>query len=311
MQILTADMLDTAIDWAALMGALRHGHRLPKAQVDDVLLQQAGRKYLVRSAWIEGLGACTKAVTIYPENSGRNPALPSVQGQVIMFDDSTGAPVGLIDGPAETRLKTAADSALGSALLSRETSKTLLMVGAGNMAGPLIAAHLAARPSLEKVLIWNRTEERAKTLAVELERETGIAMEAVADLDAAVPLADIICSATMSQQPLIKGDLLCQGTHLDLVGAYAADMREADDVALNRARLFADSFKTTLDHIGEYKIPLQKGIIQRDDVLADFYGLVAGAPGRVSDRDITLFKNGGGAHLDLMISHHLAELHRS
>lgn len=310
MHILTADMLGTAIDWAALIEALRRGHELPKAKVEDALLQQAGRKYLVRSAWIAGLGACTKAVTIYPDNPSQSPAQPSVQGQVIMFDEVSGASVALIDGAAETRLKTAADSALGSALLSRETSKTLLMVGAGNMAGPLISAHLAARPSLEKVLIWNRTEARSRTLAAELERSTGIAMEFMADLDAAVPQADIICSATMSQYPLIRGEMLSEGTHLDLVGAYAADMREADDVALTRARLFADSFDTTLDHIGEYRIPLQNGIIQREDVLADFYGLVAGAAGRLSERDITLFKNGGGAHLDLMISHHLAKCHR-
>lgn len=306
MQILTADMLEASIDWPSLIAALRHGHTLPKAQVDDALLAQAGRKYLVRSAWIEGLGACTKAVTIYSDNPSQTPALPSVQGQVIMFDEETGTPIAMIDGPAETRLKTAADSALGSALLSRENSKTLLMVGAGNMAGPLIEAHLAARPSLEKVLIWNRTVQRATALAAALQGRTGVAMEAVSDLDGGIPEADIICSATMSEEPVIKGALLSAGTHLDLVGAYAPAMREADDTALTRARLFADSFDTTLDHIGEYRIPLQNCIIQRDDVLADLYALVAGAAGRVADKDITMFKNGGGAHLDLMISHHLA-----
>lgn len=306
MQIITAEMLESSIDWPLLIAALRYGHTLPKALVNDTLLEQAGRKYLVRSAWIEGLGVCTKAVTIYPDNPSQSPALPSVQGQVIMFNEATGVPIGLIDGPAETRLKTAADSALGSAMLSRENSKTLLMVGAGNMAGPLIEAHLAARPSLERVLIWNRTVQRATVLATELQRRTGIAVEAVSDLDAALPEADIICSATMSEDPIIKGALLSAGTHLDLVGAYAPAMREADDVALTRARLFADSFDTTLDHIGEYKIPLQNKIIKRTDVLADLYALVGGAEGRTSDADITLFKNGGGAHLDLMISHHLA-----
>lgn len=306
MQILTSEMLEASIDWPSLIAALRHGHTLSKALVDDTLLEQAGRKYLVRSAWIEGLGACTKAVTIYPENPSQSSALPSIQGQVIMFDEETGKPIGLIDGPAETRLKTAADSALGSALLSRENSKILLMVGAGNMARPLIEAHLAARPALEQVLIWNRTPGRANSLATELQNRIGIAVEAVAELDAALPQADIICSATMSEEPVIKGALLSEGTHLDLVGAYTPAMREADDVALTRARLFADSFDTTLDHIGEYRIPLQNGVIQREDVLADFYALVGGVEGRISDADITLFKNGGGAHLDLMISHHLA-----
>tara|TARA_R110001599_G_scaffold290396_5_gene493390 strand:- start:2244 stop:3170 length:927 start_codon:yes stop_codon:yes gene_type:complete len=306
MQILTAEMLEKSVDWQALMDGLIAGHKMPKAHIGDTLLEQGGRKYLARSAWIEGLGACTKAVTIYPDNSEQKPALPSVQGQLIMFDEATGAPLALLDGPAETRLKTAADSALGSALLSRQDAELLLMVGAGNMAGPLIEAHLAARPSLQKVLIWNRTEKRAKQLAADMGRLTGVDTEAIFELDEAIPEADIICSATMSEKPVIKGALLSKGTHLDLVGAYTPTMREVDNKALARARLFADSFDTTLDHIGEYKIPLQRGTIQRSDVLADFYGLIEGAKGRLDDDDITLFKNGGGAHLDLMIAHHFA-----
>lgn len=306
MRILTAEMLEDTTDWTALMDALVVGHKRPKAKIDDTLLQQNDRKYLSRSAWIEGLGVCTKSVTIYPDNPLQTPSLPSVQGQVVMFDEATGAPVAILDGPAETRLKTAADSALGSALLSRENSELLLMVGAGNMSRSLIEAHLAVRPSLQKVLIWNRTEQKAAAIARQITENTGIETEAISQLDEAIPEADIICCATMSVRPIIKGALLSPGTHLDLVGAYTPDMREADDAALKRSRLFADSFDTTLDHIGEYKIPLANGVIQRTDVLADFYGLIDGADGRLSDDDITLFKNGGGAHLDLMIAHHLA-----
>lgn len=306
MRILTAEMLEDTTDWTALMDALVVGHKRPKAKIDDTLLQQNDRKYLSRSAWIEGLGVCTKSVTIYPDNPLQKPSLPSVQGQVVMFDEATGAPVAILDGPAETRLKTAADSALGSALLSRENSELLLMVGAGNMSQSLIEAHLAVRPSLQKLLIWNRTEQKAAAIARQITENTGIETEVIAQLDEAIPEADIICCATMSAGPIIKGVLLSPGTHLDLVGAYTPDMREADDAALKRSRLFADSFDTTLDHIGEYKIPLADGVIQRTDVLADFYGLIDGADGRLSDDDITLFKNGGGAHLDLMIAHHLA-----
>lgn len=306
MHILNSDLLENTLDWLALMEALKAGHKLPKAKIDDTLLVQGARKYLSRSAWIEGLGACTKSVTIYPDNPLQKPALPSVQGQVVVFDDATGVPVAILDGPAETRLKTAADSALGSVLLSRENSELLVMVGAGNMCQPLIKAHLAARASLQKVLIWNRTVNKAVAVARQLTQSTGVETEAISELDEAIPEADIICCATMSTDPIIKGALLSPGTHLDLVGAYTPDMREADDEALTRSRLFADSFDTTLDHIGEYKIPLADGVIQRTDVLADFYGLIDGADGRLSDEDITLFKNGGGAHLDLMIAHQLA-----
>ncbi len=306
MQILSAEMLEASIDWLSLMTALRHGHALPAARVHDTILEQGGPKLLVRSAWIKGLGACTKAVTIYPDNHSKSPALPTVQGQVIVFDEPTGAPISLIDGPAETRLKTAADSALGSVFLSRENSNTLLMVGAGNMAQPLIDAHLAARPSLNLVLIWNRTVSRAELLATGLRKRTNLAVEVVTKLDDALPRADIICSATMSEEPVIKGEFLSPGVHLDLVGAYSPKMREADDCALNRARVFTDCFDTTLEHIGEFLIPLTCGTLRRKDVLADFYGLVGGAKGRVCEQDITLFKNGGGAHLDLMIPQHLA-----
>ncbi|MFK8033075.1 MAG: ornithine cyclodeaminase family protein [Hyphomicrobiales bacterium] len=306
MRILTEKTLDSSIDWSALMEAIVSGHKRPQAKIGDTLLEQGSRKYLSRSAWIEGLGACTKSVTIYPENPLQNPALPSVQGQLVMFDEATGAPIAILDGPAETRLKTAADSALGSRLLSRENSELLLMVGAGNMSRPLIDAHMAARPSLKKVLIWNRSDGKSANVARAIAETTEIETEAVSQLDEAIPEADIICCATMCVEPIIKGALLSLGTHVDLVGAYTPDMREADNEALKRSRLFADSFHTTLDHIGEYKIPLAGGVIQRTDVLADFYGLIDGSDGRLSNDDITLFKNGGGAHLDLMIAHHLA-----
>ncbi|MEP0520031.1 MAG: ornithine cyclodeaminase [Hyphomicrobiales bacterium] len=306
MRILTAEMLENTIDWPSLMDALVSGHKWPKAKIDDTLLTQDARKYLSRSAWIDGLGVCTKSVTIYPDNPAQKPALPSVQGEVIVFDEASGAPIAILDGPAETRLKTAADSALGSALLSRENSELLLMVGAGNMSRSLIEAHLAARPSLQKILVWNRTPGKAVTIAEQVAESTGIETEVISQLDEAIPEADIICCATMSIEPIVKGELVSHGTHLDLVGAYTPDMREVDDLALRRSRLFTDSFETTLDHIGEYKIPLADGVIQRTDVLADFYGLIGGAEGRLSDEDITLFKNGGGAHLDLMIAHHFA-----
>lgn len=110
--------------------------------------------------------------------------------------------------------------------------------------------------------------------------------------------ADIVVTATMSHDPVIRGDWLRPGQHLNLIGAYRPDMREADDAALRRARIFVDSFDTTLEHIGELKIPLASGAITRADVLADFYDLQRFAPGGADD--ITLFKNGGGAHLDLM-----------
>ena len=129
---------------------------------------------------------------------------------------------------------------------------------------------------------------------------------AQADLDAAVPQADLLCSATMTQEPLIKGRLIKPGTHVDLVGAYTPAMREADDETLQRGDLFVDSFATTIGHIGEVTIPLDAGTIARSDILGDMHALVQGKAGRQSDEDITVFKNGGGAHLDIMVAHAVA-----
>ena len=130
-------------------------------------------------------------------------------------------------------------------------------------------------------------------------------MTIAADLEQAVRAADIVTSATMTTEPVIRGAWLCPGQHIDLIGAYRPDMREVDDTALTRARIFTDSFDTTLDHIGEFKIPIANGVIATSDVLADFYTPEKFC--RTSDDEITLFKNGGGAHLDLMTSRYILD----
>ena len=124
------------------------------------------------------------------------------------------------------------------------------------------------------------------------------------DLETAVRAADIVVSATMSSTPVLRGDWLRPGQHVNLIGAYRPDMREADDAALRRARIFVDSFDTTVEHIGELKIPLAEGVIARAGLVADFYDLDAFTAG---PDDITLFKNGGGAHLDLMTGRYILD----
>ena len=123
--------------------------------------------------------------------------------------------------------------------------------------------------------------------------------------------ADIISCATMATDPVIQGEWLREGQHLDLIGAFKADMREADDVAMQRAKVFVDSRATTIEHIGELMIPLANGAIQKSNILADLYDLATGQSGRTSDADITLFKNGGGAHLDLMTGREILKAWRS
>jgi ornithine cyclodeaminase len=297
--VIDRDQIDAVLTWPALVDALDAGHRLGRGQSAALLLEEGGDVLLNRAAWKPGYGLGLKTVSCFFGHPSRTPPRPSVQGLIVLFDHDDGRPLAVIDGAGITAWKTAADSALGSRYLSRPDARCLLSVGAGAMAKALIRAHLSVRPRITQILLWNRTPARAEALAAELRAED-LAVEVAADLEAAVGQADIVSTATRSEQPLIRGAWLQPGAHLDLVGAFTATMREADDDVLRRGRLFVDARETTLEHIGELKIPIARGVIGVADVLADLYDLSAGFAWRRSPDDITVYKNGGGAHLDLM-----------
>lgn len=302
MRVITAEDIRRTATWPLVIDAMRSGHLRPKAKVGDTLIDSGEHKMLVRSGWIDGVAGGVKAVTVFP---GNQPPMPSVQGQVLLFDDETGAVSAVLDGTEITKWKTAGDSALGADLLARPDVQVMLMIGAGTMAEPLIRAHLNVRPSIRRVMIWNRTVARAGEVAGRLD-DLGVQVEAVTDLDQALAKADLVSAATMTVEPIIRGGLLKPGCHVDLVGAFMPHMREADDEALMRGRLFVDSFDTTVHEIGELMIPLASGVIGEADVLGDLHALVDGRAGRQSADEITLFKNGGGAHLDIMTAHAIA-----
>jgi len=175
----------------------------------------------------------------------------------------------------------------------------VLIVGAGTVARSLFEAFGAGFPDA-RFTVWNRTRAKAEALAADCP-----GMAVAGELEAAVRAADIVVSATMATEPVIRGDWLQPGQHLNLIGAYRADMREVDDAALQRGRVFVDSFDTTIGHIGEIAIPLESGAIAREDLLADFYQPEAMT--RQREDEITVFKNGGGAHLDLMTAQHILD----
>jgi ornithine cyclodeaminase/alanine dehydrogenase-like protein (mu-crystallin family) len=217
-----------------------------------------------------------------------------------VFDGSNGRPLAIIDGTELTYWRTAADSALGTQILSSTSPTTLLVVGAGAMAAHLVRAHCAVRPTLRRVLIWNRTTERAAKLAAQF-RSEGIDAESAQDLSLASQEADIISTCTRSNAPLILGANLKRGAHLDLVGGYTPTTREADDEAARRALVFVDCREAAFDGVGDICQPIASGAIREIDVLGDLYDLAdKRVPGRRSPSDITFFKNAGGGHLDLM-----------
>jgi ornithine cyclodeaminase len=164
----------------------------------------------------------------------------------------------------------------------------------------LVRAHRTARPSLQRVLVWNRTRQRAAEVAAALAQE-GIAAEATADLDAATRRADIITTCTRAHAPLIKGANLKPGAHLDLVGGYSEQTREADDDAARRSLVFVDRRESAFAGVGDILQPIAGGAIAETDVLGDLYDLVGGqVAGRRAPDDITFFKNAGGGHFDLI-----------
>ena len=292
------------LSWEGSVAALRAGHLWPKADIADIFLGPQTATLLNRAAFIDGLGYGVKAVTVLGDNPAKG--LPTVQGAMMVYAPDTGALSAIIDSRLVTEIKTASDSTLGARLLARPDSKRLLIVGAGTVAESLIRAYSAIFPGLEHISIWARRPEQAQAL---LARMTGITAKlSVAEhLATAAASADIISSATMARMPVLKGEWISPGTHVDLIGAFKADMREADDELISSGSLYVDSRDTTLHHIGELMIPLAAGIIAEKDVKWDFYDLIArGASARKSGDEITVFKNGGGAHLDLMIADYIS-----
>ncbi|WP_299608608.1 ornithine cyclodeaminase [uncultured Tateyamaria sp.] len=287
---------EAVLDWIGLTDAFAAGHTLPKAEIGDTFLYRDPDTLLSRAAWIDGMGMAVKTATVFPGNPGRG--APMINGGVNLYSDGDGTLQAIIDFHLVTKWKTAGDSLLAARKLARPDSNNILIVGAGTVGRALHDAYSAIFPSAN-FHIWNRT--RANALAMAAERPT---LTVADDLEKAVRRADIITSATMSTEPVIQGDWLQPGQHIDLIGAYRPDMREVDDAALLKSRMFVDSFDTTIGHIGEVKIPLEAGTISRDHLLADYYDLDAFTR---DDEDITLFKNGGGAHLDLMTSRYILD----
>lgn len=245
-------------------------------------------------AWQEGQKIAVKMVCIAPGNSGRG--LPAVSASVILFDAVTGKAEAVAEGGELTARRTAAASALAADYLARKDAGTLLVVGAGTIAGQLIPAHCAVRP-YRNVLVWARDIAKSERLA-----QSSVAcaenVQVAASLEDACRQSDVITCATLAIEPLVHGAWLRPGTHVDLVGGYRPDMREADDEAVGRARgaIVVDTFDGALEEAGDVIQPLENGTIQRSDLAGDLAALCRNdISGRTSDDQITLFKSVGAA----------------
>jgi ornithine cyclodeaminase len=237
-----------------------------------------------------------KIVTIFPDNAAVGQ--PLLHGNYLLMSGATGAPLVLMDARALTAWRTAAASALAASYLARQDAAHLVMIGAGALAPHLVRAHMAMRP-IKRVTLWNRTHGHAVSLAFGL-AVGGIEVTIADDLAAAVADADIVSCATLATEPILQGKWLKPGAHVDLVGGFTPKMREADNDAIKRARVYVDTRAGALKEAGDVVVPLRRGVIRQRNICGDLFELVAGkAKGRTSDKQITLFKSVGSAIEDL------------
>jgi ornithine cyclodeaminase len=306
MHVISAEQVHALLDYPSLVEALRELFRRGVDEARSIHLTEKladGREnvWLLLPAWQHGRNQGVKLVSVFPGNETRG--LVSVVGVYVLFDGANGYPLAVIDGAALTLWKTAANSALAATYLARRDAGKLLVLGAGQLAPHLARAHAALRP-IREVRVWNRTAAKARQMAAALKLPEA-RVEATEDLAGSVRWADVISAATMAREPLIAGAWLRPGQHLDLVGGFRPDMREADDEAIRRSRVFIDAWFTAGAHCGDICKPLEAGVIAKD-AIADTFELARGQkPGRLNDDEITLFKSGGGGHEDLGTAQHL------
>lgn len=305
---LNADQVQNALPWDSLIDALReifaradvrspirHHHSLEVPGEPTATL-------LLMPAWIEGEYLGVKQVSVFPGNNARN--LPGLNSHYMLSCGRTGRPLAMLDGNELTARRTAAASALASRFLSRADASQLLMVGAGRMARRLIPAHMSVRP-IRSVQVWDRHEAVSAALVAEL---TACGIDArvcrVDRLQEAAATADIISCATMASEPLVFGDWLKPGAHLDLVGSFTPSMRETDNVAMQRCAVFVDTRAGALSESGDLIMPIREGAIGAEKIVAELAELCRGQhAGRAAladaDKALTLFKSVGDSREDL------------
>ncbi|MCY4560847.1 MAG: ornithine cyclodeaminase family protein [Flavobacteriaceae bacterium] len=260
---------------------------------------------LIMPAWTSGKDGGVKIVTVNPNNTKLN--LPSIQGSYVYLDALTGLKKADIEVTSLTSNRTAATSALASKFLSHKRATSLLMIGTGSLAIPLIKAHKTVR-DIKKVYLWGRNHHKTETIAKNLKYQN-FTVEIAKKLNEVIPKADIISSATLSSDPLIEGSYLRSGQHIDLVGSFKPTHRESDDECILKSTLFLDSLENLYEG-GDIAIPLERELIGHSDIRADLFGLCQGKhSGRTSDSEITLFNSVGHALEDLIAARYYYNLY--
>lgn len=290
-----------ALPWPALIEAIEATMVAPGAVAPERTVHQievpgaADGSLLMKPGWVVGDVIALKAVTFFPDNGALG--VPTVNAGVLLFSGTDGTLLGACDGNELTTRRTAAASAVAAKHLVRAEPERLLVVGTGALAPMVAQAHLAVRDYAE-IQVWGRDPAKAAAVVGALQADE-ISAEVCSDLDEGVADADTITCVTGATSPLVKGELLRPGCHVDLIGAFTPAMRETDDEVIRRADVWVD---TRTDGIlaGDLAQPLASGLFSTDDIQGDLRELIAGdCPTRRDADQITLFKSAGISLEDL------------
>lgn len=300
MQFIDAVSVRKCLPWKITIEALRtmfrEGCEAPvRAHYNLEKDNQVDATMLVMPAWNHSYSGI-KVVNVFPDNAQKG--LETIMGGYLLMSGENGQPLAFLDASELTARRTCAASALASNYLSRQGASKLLIVGAGRLGSYLGEAHQTVRPITE-VKVWARRLEAAQALADEY-CQRGFKASAIESLEQGVQWADIVSCATLSDQPLIKGEWVQAGTHVDLMGAFKPNMRESDNALVQKASVFIDTYGGALKEAGDLLIPIQQGDFEESGVKADLAELTQTKhQGRVSDNEITLFKSVGASLEDL------------
>ncbi|CAM3870259.1 ornithine cyclodeaminase family protein [Vreelandella rituensis] len=299
MRVVSADEVAECLEWQGLIERLaltfaqgvesppRHHHAMHRPDGEATML--------LMPAWEKAGYIGVKVVNVFPQNADHG--IPAISGLYLLSEGVHGQPLACIDGSELTRRRTAAASALAARELAREDASTLLVVGTGKLAPMVIEAHASVRP-IQRVLVWGRNPDKAAAIAEAYADRFDTAV--AGNLETAVAQADIVSCVTLSTQPLIKGEWLTPGTHLDLIGAFRPQMRETDAQCLRRAEVFVDTYAGAKGEAGDILQAIEEGAFRFDQIQAELAEVLKGEKaGRSSADSITLFKSVGASLEDL------------
>jgi ornithine cyclodeaminase len=252
---------------------------------------------------IQSLGV--KVITVFPDNHGTE--FDAHQGVVLLFDAGRGLLRAIIDATSITAIRTAAVSGVATRLLAREDAGDLVIIGAGTQARTHLEAMLLVRP-IHRVRVFSRSLERAREFACRESKRHGIEIEVTGTAQETVAGAGIICTVTNASEPVLQGEWLAPGAHINAVGACLPTMRELDTQAVLRSRLYVDRRESTLNEAGDFLIPKEEGVIGDDHIVGELGQILTGhIPARIHPGEITLFKSLGIAIEDLAAAHHILQ----